>query len=157
MKNILVMRHGKSERSICCDDFDAPLSKVGRTAAARAGQTILEKGVVPDIIISSPAVRAEETARIIAENCRYQKEIAINNAFYFDTADAAIAALKALPGAVRRPLLIGHNPTWTELVYTLQENPQVIAVKPATLVSLTMIGRAWRDISPGMCSLDWVI
>jgi phosphohistidine phosphatase len=157
MRNILVMRHGKPERNICCDDFDMPLSEAGRRAAARAGQTILERGIVPDIIISSPAVRAEETARIVAENCLYPKDIAINTAFYFDTTDAAVAALKALPGEIRRPLLIGHNPTWTELVFTLQENPQIIAVKPATLVSLTLVGMAWRDIMPGTCSLDWVI
>ncbi len=157
MKQILIMRHGKPEPNLGQDDFSIPLSKSGKLSAAKVGKTILEKGIIPDIIISSHAVRAAETARIVAVTCDYQKEIAFNMGFYFGSTKQAILVLKELPESVHRVLLIGHNPTWAELVHTLQEKPRTVSFNPATLVSLSTNGHMWNQIGKGTCIFEWIM
>ena len=69
MKKLFLIRHAKSDWSNpTLDDFDRPLNERGKTNAPFIGDLLREKGVFPDVIISSPAYRARETARIIRNN-----------------------------------------------------------------------------------------
>ena len=64
MKNLLIMRHGEPQRKYGLNDFDLPLSDKGEKAAAKKGEIISGIGAVPDIILSSPAMRAKKNRRV---------------------------------------------------------------------------------------------
>ena len=68
------MRHGKSDWSKRLSDFQRPIKKRGFKESARIGRWLGEQNLVPDLIISSPAMRARETAETVAENMDYDSE-----------------------------------------------------------------------------------
>ena len=74
MKTLTIVRHAKSSWETSVADHDRPLNDRGMSAAPRVGSAIAEKGKVPDIIISSTALRAATTAKLIA------KEISVEDA-----------------------------------------------------------------------------
>ena len=67
MKTLTIVRHAKSSWETSVADHDRPLNDRGMSAAPRVGSAIAEKGKIPDIIISSTALRAATTAKLIAK------------------------------------------------------------------------------------------
>ena len=69
MKVLLLLRHGKSSwESAGLSDHDRPLNNRGKRDAPRMGNVLLEEGIVPEIIISSSAIRARSTAEKVAKS-----------------------------------------------------------------------------------------
>jgi phosphohistidine phosphatase SixA len=85
MRQLLIMRHGKSELNLGKDDFYIHLGEEGKSASGKIGNTLLVKDIVPDVILSSETFRAVTTVRILSEKCDYQKEITFNEAFYLES------------------------------------------------------------------------
>ena len=72
MKTLLVLRHAKSSwNDSALDDHQRPLNRRGRQDGPRMGALMREYGLVPDVVISSDAVRARLTAEAVAEAARY--------------------------------------------------------------------------------------
>jgi len=68
MKRLYLLRHAKSSwKDLTLSDFDRPLNKRGKRDAPLIAKKLKEKGIRPDIIISSPAKRARKTAKIFAK------------------------------------------------------------------------------------------
>ena len=84
MKTLLVLRHAKSSwNDPARDDHERPLNKCGRRDGPRMGELVREYGLIPDIVISSDAVRAQLTAEAMAEAARYAGEIPAGPASLF--------------------------------------------------------------------------
>ncbi len=66
-KELLLLRHGKSDWHSGVRDFNRPLNKRGKRNAQQMGEWIGEQKLVPDLIISSPTKRALTTAEIVCE------------------------------------------------------------------------------------------
>ena len=71
MKTLTVVRHAKSSWSTDDNDHDRPLNERGLNAAPKVGAEIMRRGSMPDRIISSTAVRAATTAKLIASEISY--------------------------------------------------------------------------------------
>jgi len=68
MKTLLVLRHAKSSwNDPVLDDHARPLNKRGQRDARRMGELVREYGLIPDVVLSSDAVRARLTAEAVAE------------------------------------------------------------------------------------------
>ena len=75
MKNLLLIRHAKSSwDDPLLSDQERPLNKRGKRDAPAMGLMLKEKGLHPDLILSSPAKRALKTAKLIAEAIDYPKK-----------------------------------------------------------------------------------
>src|SRR3712207_5888351 len=71
MKTLYLMRHASpSPRGPGLEDFDRPLSSRGREEAPRVGEFIREQKPKVDLMISSPAARARQTAALVRESAR---------------------------------------------------------------------------------------
>ena len=76
MKTLLILRHAKSSwKHTNLSDHERPLNKRGKKAAPLIGQLLYEQDLVPDIILSSTARRARNTAEIVAEVSGFEGEI----------------------------------------------------------------------------------
>jgi phosphohistidine phosphatase len=78
MKTLLILRHAKSswdEPSLA--DVERPLNKRGKNDAPRIGKLIMDADLIPDVILSSPAVRAMKTAESVADACGEEGNIEI--------------------------------------------------------------------------------
>ena len=83
MKNLILIRHAKSSwKNTSLDDFDRPLNKRGKQDAPIMADRLLKRGINMDYIISSPAKRAADTAKIFAGVLSYNSEITLTDDLY---------------------------------------------------------------------------
>jgi phosphohistidine phosphatase len=120
---LLLMRHAKSDRSDpAARDFERPLTRRGRNAVAPMAKWLKKRDFTPARILSSPAVRARETALLLARELGMKKsDIAWDEAIY--EADLA-ALLRVIRGCGEETLLlVGHNPGFDDLLCHLCGEP----------------------------------
>src|SRR5213593_4904754 len=121
MKTLFLIRHAKSSRDDpAWADKDRPLNDRGKRDAPKMGKRLAERHVKPDLILSSPAARALNTAKIIARKLDYKrKNILVDNRLYAVEADQLLDVLNKLGNELECAMLIGHNPELTELAHRL--------------------------------------
>ena len=111
MKKLLLMRHAKSSWTDSnIPDHERPLKKKGRKDAERMGKMLKTKGLEPDLIISSTAVRAKETAEILADSCKCKKEIIFLESLYMAEPSDILHAIEKHGKDKKIIMVIGHNP-----------------------------------------------
>ncbi len=115
MKTLYLIRHAKSDWSIDhLLDIDRPLNERGYADAHKMSLILKEKKVVPDLIISSPAVRAISTTLIFCRTFNYDpKSILINKNLYDASVKEYIHAISKIENKHQIVFLFGHNPTIT--------------------------------------------
>jgi phosphohistidine phosphatase len=149
MKTLLILRHAKSSKDDpTLKDFDRPLAERGLRDAPRAGAMLKEKSLVPDEIMSSPAVRALDTAKLAAKSAGFKKEIHQVKEFYPGEPEDYINVLKNLSDDIDRVMVVGHNPGMEELVWTLNGGPEEIPTASVTHFELPI--EKWSAFSPKM-------
>lgn len=120
-KRLTLLRHAKaSSDDPALADRDRPLNKRGQHDAPMMGQRLRAAGARPSLIITSPAVRALHTARLVAREISYPLE------FLQREADLYLASPEQILGVIARQdnsfndlMLCGHNPGLTELTQLL--------------------------------------
>jgi phosphohistidine phosphatase len=156
MKKIIIMRHAKSDwENSSLSDIERPLNSRGKKEAPLMGKELIKRKLIPEIMISSPAVRAQETARTVAENFDFGSEIIIDEGFYFGTLNTVIQSLKLLPDSCNSVMIFGHNPTWESLVSLL--SGKFPEMPTAAVAVLTFPGKFWNDLAESKCSLEALI
>jgi phosphohistidine phosphatase len=124
MKLLILARHAKSSWDYPeLEDFERPLNFRGRQDAPKMAAKLAQLKIKPDLIWSSPAIRAVLTARIYARALHYPlNEIHYSEALYSDEAAALVTYIKRTPNTFAQILLMGHNPVMTELVNDLVQD-----------------------------------
>jgi phosphohistidine phosphatase len=95
MKILFLLRHAKSSWDDArLSDFERPLNERGLRVAPQMGKFMSERGFAPDLILSSPAARARETARLVKESANFQSEIRFEPKIYEATVGDTIPVWK---------------------------------------------------------------
>ncbi len=120
-RELLILRHAKSDWGAgASNDFARPLAKRGRKDAPRVGAWLYREGLVPDLVISSPAERAKQTAVKICKTIDYKnKDIIWFDEIYAADVSDLLRVLARCPTDARTVLLVGHNPGLEELLLFL--------------------------------------
>jgi phosphohistidine phosphatase len=146
MKTLLLMRHAKSSwGDPQMADHDRPLSKRGKRDAPRIGRLIREEGLLPDIILSSTALRARMTTEAIIDQSAYQGKIIYLDELYLAEPVSYLNALRGLPEEYDRALVIGHNPAMETLVELLSGKPRAMPTSALAYFALPI--QLWQDIN----------
>jgi len=154
-KLLLLLRHGKSDWKAPFDhDHQRPLAPRGRRAAVTMGQFVRQAGQVPQGVVSSSALRALTTARLAAAD--WGVPIAQDDRLYEATVATAVAVIHQQPTAWNSVLLVGHQPTWTDLTTYLMGGGAV-TVPTAALVGLELAVTDWAQVGPGVGRLRWLV
>jgi phosphohistidine phosphatase SixA len=151
MVELGLLRHADAGDSLAWDGDDTlrPLSRKGRRQCERLGRFLASVGYVPDVLISSPKVRARETAEEVAPYLGARVTIDERLAAGFDL--PALAAVLREAGDPVRPVLVGHDPDFSWLLATLCGIGAPTMRKGAfALVELDAV-------APGAASLRWLI
>ncbi|HWA35718.1 MAG TPA: histidine phosphatase family protein [Cyclobacteriaceae bacterium] len=121
MKTLYLVRHAKSSwEDQGLADFDRPLSDRGVSDAPRMGRRITEYKQHPQLIYSSPAVRALNTAKIIASAIDYpEQSIVTDRRVYHSDADALLDIVRKFADDTECVMLVGHNPGLTQFANAL--------------------------------------
>lgn len=157
---LTLVRHAKSDRGdATLPDFERPLNARGERDAPGMARRTLEAGLVPDLIISSPAVRALTTAKAFARVFGYPPErILHDNRVYEAPASRLLELVQAHAGRARHVMLFGHNPGISEFAARLVGDPDLRDQPTCALVSLAVPAGGWRRLSWGSARLvhhDW--
>ena len=117
MKTVYIIRHAKSDWSIAGQtDIDRALNARGYNDAHNVGKVMKSKGQTPQLIISSPAIRALTTALIVSEELGYPKsQIRIEPLLYDTDVQEYEKVLKSLSNSAGSVVIFGHNPVVSDL------------------------------------------
>lgn len=144
-RQLLILRHAKSSwADQHADDWERPLNERGERDAPRVGALLRRLSLVPDLIVTSDAVRAETTARSVAGAAEYLGKITLSPELYHASPAAIIDVVRALPDTARSVLIVGHNPGLEDLVKQL--TGESIELPTATLVHLELNATHWKDV-----------
>jgi phosphohistidine phosphatase len=154
-RRLLIMRHAKSDRGTLGEpDFDRPLAKRGRRDAPRMGEWLRAQGLVPDLVLASPARRAQETTSKVCKALDIEKQaIQWEPRIYDATRADLIEVLADCPADRRLVLLVGHNPSLEELLEYLVRGsgtlPAGDKILPTAAVACVRLKADWRKLTAG--------
>lgn len=161
-RQLLLMRHGKSDWSVDTDDFDRPLKTRGKRGAQRMGVWLLQQKLVPDFIISSPAERASNTAAKLTKAMGLTRQhIHYDARIYEADVKQLKAVLSDCPSHCRRVLLIGHNPGLEDLLLNLHgldiDRPEDSKLLPTAALAVINMPENWSKLKSGSAKLQSII
>ena len=117
MRTISFIRHAKSDQSVNLPDFERPLNQRGLKDAPMMGQIIKDKYLQPDLILSSPAMRAKTTAKLIAKSINYpETEIIFMENLYFADTEAFFNIIHQVNNNFKQLFIVSHNPGTTYII-----------------------------------------
>lgn len=157
-RELLLLRHGKSDWETGREDLHRPLVERGREAARRIGVWLPQHDMVPDLVISSPAARALETARKCCKTMGLRpQDIQQEREVYLAEVDDLLEVVTACPAKAKRVMLVGHNPGLEEfLLYLTADRIEIPAdgklLPTGTLARLRM-PHDWSNLPRGCAEL----
>ncbi|MCD9186055.1 MAG: histidine phosphatase family protein [Pyrinomonadaceae bacterium] len=147
MKKLYILRHAKSSwDNPVLADFERPLNERGIKTADFMGKFISENDLLPDLILSSPATRARETANIIKKTAELQAEIKFEENIYESSPQMLLKILSEIKENFQTVMLVGHNPGLEGLIKTLTGELQ--SMPTAGLAVIEVNAEKWKEIKP---------
>jgi phosphohistidine phosphatase len=156
MKTLMLLRHAKSDwDDPSLRDFDRPLANRGRRDAPRIGKALAERGPLPDVIISSPAVRATQTIEAVIEAAGLDVNPQFDDSVYGAVDAELMQLIRGLADSSNCALLVGHNPTLEQLLSRL--TGRYPRMPTAALACIEIEIDSWADVEDGQGKLLWLL
>jgi phosphohistidine phosphatase len=153
-KQLLIIRHAKSDwGDFNLKDFDRPLNHRGKKNAPEMVERLVQNHIIPDHMVSSPALRAFTTAKYFATGWKIREvEIEINTSIYEANVKALLKAINNFDDQFNKVALFGHNPGLTDLLNYLTDTH--ISNMPTCSVAIIEFScDHWSEISNSMGKL----
>lgn len=147
MKRLFIVRHAKSSWDFPeLHDSDRPLNKRGKRNAPEMGQRLAQRQIMPEGMITSPAKRAADTAKLIAKEISFTlKNIQKEPLFYFASISEMIAVLQGAPNDIETLMVFGHNPGLTDLANFLS-GADIYNIPTCGIVEIEFNISSWNEI-----------
>lgn len=151
MRRLLLMRHGKSDWDTSFErDHDRPLSDRGVRSARLMGRLLSGRGMEPQLVISSTAVRARTTAWLASESGSWAAPVELDERLYESGPGGVIDSAREAPD-VARLMLVGHQPTWGLLIERLVG--EWVEMKTASVAVIDFEMPGWSGLGGGSGTL----
>ncbi|WP_291723227.1 SixA phosphatase family protein [Bernardetia sp.] len=151
MKKLFLLRHAQTEGySLSNPDYERKLTERGVQDAMQLGQLLHQRDIVADKMVSSSAVRAQMTARLIANGIKYPpSEIQIEDELYQCSERDLLQFINQIDDtSINNLFLINHNPAVSAFMYLLSEKDYGF-LSPCSLVVFSFDVENWTEISRG--------
>lgn len=147
-KTLLLVRHAKAEEeSKMLKDFDRELLGQGIMESARMGHYLVGKNITIEHIVTSSAARAYQTAKIIAEQLKFDVETIVTaDKLYSGGPQAYLAAVNSAPEHVQTLMLCGHNPDITYFAEYLT-HADVGSMEKGSALFIEFEDISWAEVS----------
>jgi phosphohistidine phosphatase len=156
MKTVLLLRHAKSSWSNAnLLDFERPLNDRGRAAAKRIGGYVARHKLNPDLVLSSPAVRARETADLVLKSAKLQVELRQDERIYEAGPQRLLEVISQIDEDKKTVLLVGHNPGLEELLQLLTGHEAHMPT--AALAKIKIVVKTWDYVLQEKGKLEWLV
>jgi len=150
VKKLYLIRHAKSSWSEeGMSDFERPLNKRGKKDLPFMANRLKEFGVKPDLILSSPAKRAQKSAKTIAETINYSADnISYDESLYDSSYTTYRYLLDSLDDKLNTVFIVAHNPTLTEVGERLS-GAILTNIPTCSIVCIEFDVKSFKDIEEG--------
>lgn len=108
------------------------------------GELLLMEQMVPDLIISSTATRAVDTAQLVMQHAEYEGDLLARRELYLAEPEAYVEVAQKLGGSAARLMLVGHNPGLEDLVGMLSGRSELFPT--AALACFDVGVPTWREL-----------
>ena len=161
MKVLTLLRHAKSGwDDPVARDFDRPLNKRGRRAAATVGRALRAEAIEFDAIIASPAVRVVETLQEVSQGYGRPLAPVHDPDLYLASPAVLLDRIQRVGDGVGRLLVVGHNPGMEQLATLLSGADRSgslaeleIKFPTATIAVIELDVDRWADVAKGSGTL----
>lgn len=156
MKTLFLLRHAKSSwDDSALSDFERPLNERGIKAAPLMGDRIRQHQFQIDLIISSPAKRAAQTALLIKDGARIICEIQFNKTIYEASTQALRQIVASVGNEIDSVLLVGHNPGFENLLEFLTGESHPMPTAALAVINLRI--NEWNKLLAGAGELRMLL
>ena len=147
MKTLYLNRHAKSSwENNGLSDFERPLNQRGKRDAPLMGNVLSGLVKKPDVIYSSPALRAITTAKIIADSFGYKRNNIIKDERIYDsTISSILKIINSIADKYETIMIFGHNTTFTMLSNYLSDKP-IMNLPTSGFVQIDFNLESWSEI-----------
>jgi len=147
MKKLYLVRHAKSSwEEPGVSDIERPLLDKGIYKTQKIIHYLNERAIKIDLMISSPAVRAFQTAILIAHGIGYPEDkIRVERKIYDGYYDRILDLIYETPDEINSLMLFGHNPTITHLA-NLFLHPGIELLPTTGTVCISFDTEKWQSI-----------
>jgi phosphohistidine phosphatase len=157
MLTLSLLRHAKSSWSDArLRDFERPLNDRGESAAPRMAAFVARRGLVPDLVLCSPAVRTRQTLDLMLPHFERAPAVAYEDTLYLASSATLLKLVRAADAKVRHTMVVGHDPGLHTLALELatsgrEEDLQALAEKLPTagLAVIVLHAGAWSEVQRG--------
>lgn len=150
MLRLTLVRHAKSSwTDPGMGDFERPLNKRGTRDAPVMAVRVGELRRLPDLLVSSPALRAYTTAGVFAERLGFSADaIQLEQRIYDASRETLIEVVRELDPKARHAMLFGHNPGFSDLAHWLA-TCSFTEMPTCAIASIELQVSDWRELGPG--------
>ena len=158
MKTIYIVRHAKSSWDITeLPDEKRPLLEKGKKRTKKVIDYLQDHNISVDYIISSHAVRALETAKILARGLKYPEEnIKIDSHVYYANGNSLLNQFYDLPSRHHSVMIVGHNPSLTDLVNFFLGKP-IENLPTSGVVSISFETDKWEEVPVARRKINFIL
>lgn len=161
MKTLILTRHAKTEQLSYMSsksDFERELKPRGYNDSKLIANDLLQRNIIPDLLITSKAQRAEQTAAIFADTFNMDKSLMVHEQFLYDgyTTSELITYLGQYNHTCNTIMLVGHNPEIAMTAITLTDSDYLHFPTTGT-IAITFNVNNWEDINAREGKIDWFV
>ena len=145
-RTLILVRHAQAGQSPSHGDFDRTLTPTGERDARHLGRWLVERHDSVEKIITSTAIRAKQTAEILAEEFKQKNILEEDEELYEASVRTALSVVTEIESGYRKVIVVGHNPTITYLADYLTATP-VENMIPGSMVEIEFDHLNWKEVS----------
>jgi phosphohistidine phosphatase len=137
VKTLYILRHAKSSwEKPDIADFERALNEAGLNTAPFMGQLLYDRAFQPDLILSSPAKRAKQTAVLIKETAGFNAEIKYDDRIYEASPQVLLQVIADVKEKRESVMLVGHNPGIEGLIRYLTGHKENMPTAALAIIEL---------------------
>ncbi len=156
MLQLVLMRHAKSDWDTSYGaDHERPLAERGVRSAMIMGRLLAATEQVPDLVVTSTAKRAVQTAHLAREAGDWGCPIVEERKFYGGGTSAVLEGISKRGGIAQSVMVVGHEPTWSMLVSDLVGAR--VEMKTASVAGVGLLIDEWGSLKHASGWLDYLL
>jgi phosphohistidine phosphatase len=147
---LTLLRHGEAQAlDSCPEDFERALTRRGSIEAQQIAARIVERDLIPDLILVSPAERAWSTAEIIADACELDaKQVQCARELYLASPETTWRLLANKDASLKHILICGHNPGLSQVASRFGPKPERRNLPTGGFATAVWINGHWDTLQP---------
>jgi phosphohistidine phosphatase len=148
VKRLTLMRHANAQwKDPRVSDFDRPLNRRGNSEAEAMSRRLVELHLIPTMVITSSARRAQQTADILIRELGVPaRKLRIEESLYLAAPAEILRIVQTTGPRIPHLLIVGHNPGMTEVANFFAPTPRIEDLATGAVCSLTFDARSWADV-----------